>query len=715
MDEGDRDTDGAPHPEKAGQDRLDSWKQIAVYMGRGVTTVQRWEQDEGLPVRRLPHAKKGSVFAFKRDLDAWLTARAMQGAGRTNGGTPASPDALPEPAPRRWPLRFVAIGGAFFLGVIGLVAMLYGPSDTRNATAIGTIESPVASSTAVPSPDLFVPRPLANDAEGELSPTLSPDGSQVAYGWERAPEGFGVYIKAVSGGTPRKLDLGPDIRFEESPYPAWSPRGDLIAFLGYEAPQMYGLFVVSPSGGTPRRLTSMSGIGLCWHPDGTSIGFVDRHSTGEPFSVFSISLDTGHRRRVTAPAMGVFGDTHCAFSPDGRRLALVRYDSRHASDVFVMDGMSLDDEPSGDTAARTRRLTHDLPGLDGIAWTPDAAALIVGSHNGLWRVSTTDPQPAAPALVAAFAGGAGAPSFARSPRDGRTRLAYHYEQRDVNLWWWRERVGTLRGATSPLLAGSASWEDSPALSPDGRQVAFTSNRTGVNEIWVAAAAGAAAASARQVTFHGPVVMAPQWSPDGRTLAFVRQVNGNRDIYAIGADGTHSTRLTWEPTQEDNPTWSRDGRWIYFRSDRTSIGQIWKVASHGGGTAVQVTTGPGSQAFESPDGRLLYFVRSTDAPGLWAMPIGGGAETPILPDVREGLWGVADSGIAFIDRSHLRSPDGLPIRFYDFASRTTTTRATIAMAAELTSGFAIARDGRSALWSTVDRVQHDLMVIDPWTR
>jgi hypothetical protein len=65
-------------PARAGsRDRLDPWKEIAAYLGRGVTTVQRWEQDEGLPIHRLPHAKKGSVLAFKSELDAWRTARAQ--------------------------------------------------------------------------------------------------------------------------------------------------------------------------------------------------------------------------------------------------------------------------------------------------------------------------------------------------------------------------------------------------------------------------------------------------------------------------------------------------------------------------------------------------------------------------------------------------------------------------------------------------------------
>ena len=55
--------------------RLDSWKEIAAYLRRGTRTVQRWEREEGLPVRRLHHEKLGSVYAFPKDLDAWFARR----------------------------------------------------------------------------------------------------------------------------------------------------------------------------------------------------------------------------------------------------------------------------------------------------------------------------------------------------------------------------------------------------------------------------------------------------------------------------------------------------------------------------------------------------------------------------------------------------------------------------------------------------------------
>src|SRR6476659_7147334 len=56
-------------------DRLDSWKAIAAYLGRGVRTVQRWERDEGLPVHRLAHEKRGSVYARRPEVDAWWESR----------------------------------------------------------------------------------------------------------------------------------------------------------------------------------------------------------------------------------------------------------------------------------------------------------------------------------------------------------------------------------------------------------------------------------------------------------------------------------------------------------------------------------------------------------------------------------------------------------------------------------------------------------------
>ena len=64
-----------PHPEKPSGKRLDSWKEIAAYLSRDVTTVQRWEKREGMPVHRHLHDKRGSVYALTKELDGWIQSR----------------------------------------------------------------------------------------------------------------------------------------------------------------------------------------------------------------------------------------------------------------------------------------------------------------------------------------------------------------------------------------------------------------------------------------------------------------------------------------------------------------------------------------------------------------------------------------------------------------------------------------------------------------
>src|SRR5580698_7835154 len=82
---------GTPRSEKAGDDRLTSWKEIATYLKRDVTTVQRWEKREGMPVHRHLHDKMGSVYAFCTELDEWARTRNIR-ATQINGSDGLSDD-----------------------------------------------------------------------------------------------------------------------------------------------------------------------------------------------------------------------------------------------------------------------------------------------------------------------------------------------------------------------------------------------------------------------------------------------------------------------------------------------------------------------------------------------------------------------------------------------------------------------------------------------
>ncbi len=117
---------GTPLSERPLEDRLDSWKEIASYLKRDVTTVQRWEKREGMPVHRHLHDRMGSVYASKAELDAWIRSRNLQ-AGQENGNNAALPDPPAQStqqasstSPARWRFFLVltAVVAALAIGVV---------------------------------------------------------------------------------------------------------------------------------------------------------------------------------------------------------------------------------------------------------------------------------------------------------------------------------------------------------------------------------------------------------------------------------------------------------------------------------------------------------------------------------------------------------------------------------------------------------------------
>src|SRR5262249_38633714 len=148
-------------------------------------------------------------------------------------------------------------------------------------------------------------------------------------------------------------------------------------------------------------------------------------------------------------------------------------------------------------------------------------------------------------------------------------------------------------------ASSTRNEDNPQFSADGRKIAFTSDRSGNVEIWVC---NSDSSHAVQVTsMGGPPAGMPRWSPDGQRIAFDANPDGNWDIFVVSASGGKPRQLTNQPSSEAIPSWSHDGKWVYFCL-QTGQFQVWKVPAEGG-KAVQVTRKGGLVAFESPDGRF----------------------------------------------------------------------------------------------------------------
>ena len=194
------------------------------------------------------------------------------------------------------------------------------------------------------------------------------------------------------------------------------------------------------------------------------------------------------------------------------------------------------------------------------------------------------------------------------------------------------------------------------------------------------------------------------------MAFDCPKAGNSDIYVISAEGGPLRQITTESSNDVRPSWSRDGRWIYFGSNRTGDWQVWKSPAQGG-QAVQVTRDKGArEAFESLDGKFVYFAK-LNAPGIWKIPVEGGADTRVIEQGQMGLWSLARLGICFFDLTH---PAGPTLKLYDFATRQVRllrqfSKETLILAND--TAISVSEGGRWILYTQIDQAGSDLMLVE----
>ena len=198
-------------------------------------------------------------------------------------------------------------------------------------------------------------------------------------------------------------------------------------------------------------------------------------------------------------------------------------------------------------------------------------------------------------------------------------------------------------------------------------------------------------------------------PEGRSIAFDSVAAGNSDIYVINADGGAPRRLTTGPLSNYMPSWSPDGKRIYFKSDRSGSDQIWWVPACGG-AATQITHGGASEAFASPDGKMVYFTKRNSP---WTVPVDGGTERPV-PELERfdkifRSWGVVREGIYFISKVQGKRQT---VRFFSFVTRQVTPLLTLE--GELIWNYPnveLSPDGRRLLTARFDQEVSNLMLVE----
>lgn len=192
--------------------------------------------------------------------------------------------------------------------------------------------------------------------------------------------------------------------------------------------------------------------------------------------------------------------------------------------------------------------------------------------------------------------------------DGK-RIAY-VSNRDGNRDIW---VMNADGTHRTNVTRSAADEWTPAWSPDGASIAFASNRDGNWELYVAKADGT---GPQRITWSPAADYAPSWSPDGKRIAFVSERDGNPEIYVVNSDGSGLQRLTKDSATDLSPHWSPDGTRIAFETYRDGNMEVYTMAPDGSGLQ-NISNEPGSDEHGpawSPDGKWITFYSNRD--GSW---------------------------------------------------------------------------------------------------
>jgi Tol biopolymer transport system component/DNA-binding winged helix-turn-helix (wHTH) protein len=534
----------------------------------------------------------------------------------------------------------------------------------------------------------LTPVPLVSLTLGASTPTFSPDGNRVAFGYfseAGAHNKSGIYVKQVGGGPPVRLTNQDDIA------PAWSPDDRNIAFL-----RVYGkdgaVMMIPAIGGTPREVTKARDFGdISWTPDSRWLILSARESAEEPFGMWVLSAETGERRRLLprlenlpGTADTAFGDIRSSLSPDGRVLVLARTLATYSFNLYAV-GLTPDLRPEGPP----RKLTdHAYDGISGIDWVGERE--IVFSAGGvLFRMPVSG--GASPRRLNWAAGQAVFPTVSRS----KHRLIYDHFQLTENMWRLDLRTGEYR-----KIIGSSYQQMHPQYSPDGRRIAFDSDRSGEFGLWTCESDEENCQQLR--SYGGTTGGTPRWSPDGRWIAYDSREQGQSQIYVISSDGGAQRRITSGNADSQVPSWSRDGRWVYFESSRSGQWRVWKAPA-GGGEAVQVTHSQGGAALDSADGKYLYFV-SEDTNALFRVPVGGGEEKQVAPLVAG--WPnfcVTEKGVYFFS-------DWKTLQLLDEKSGLIRIVARLE-GHQATDGITVSPDGAYLVFSEASSFRNDLMLVE----
>ncbi len=460
--------------------------------------------------------------------------------------------------------------------------------------------------TAAPAPPASSLRPvefrqLTFQPGQEDFPVLSPDGSSFLY-VSGAAGNADIYLQRVGGQNPNNLTKDSTVADTQ---PAFSPSGELIAFRSER--DGGGIFIMGATGENVRRLTDF-GFNPAWSPDGKQLA-VNSETVTHPFArvgyadLWVVDAATGQKRLILPgqwrQERGGGDASQPNWSPHGYQIAYwgLRGNTgwRDIWTIPAVGGKPVD-------------VTNDVATDWNPVWSPDGRSLYFGSDRGgslnLWRVPIDERSgrtlgPPEPALLPATYVG----HFSLA-RDGR-HLAYRTQETTGNLYRiaFDPRAERLTSAPAKVLQTSMVILNMD-VSPDGNWLAFRPG-FGQEDIFLVRSDGTGLRHLTDDVFRD---RGPKFSPDGKRIAFYSNRSGRYDLWSVHLDGANLSQITRGAAHGPwFPNWSPDGTRLAF-PDGVNSYVFRPGTSPGEGTIEPLPPLPGSGWMQvygwSLDGRQL---------------------------------------------------------------------------------------------------------------
>ncbi len=526
----------------------------------------------------------------------------------------------------------------------------------------------------------------------EVMPDFSSDGQQLAYvKYEEDFQSSNLHIQQINTNSVTEITNDPDFEFS----PKFSPNDQHLAFYSLTRDGRSSICTISSKGKNRQEITEITTTipkGLDWSPDGKKLVFTDFVPETQTYAIFMYDLEAHTQRQLTFPDTGMLGDEFPVFSPDGKRIAFIRRETKKITTIGIIDLSNVQNP------AVSIRTDFELKRTNGLSWTTGGDGILYFAYAGgsyILKVNHLNGEKEQELYQITNN------SFNKDPvisSDGRHMA---FVQFDIVVNVYKANISPNGIVNKEVFIQSTRTDSNVNISGDGTDVLFSSNRSGFYNLWTS---DNKAQGQTQITdIDQPNKIKAKWSPDASKIVFSLLEGSQQPVYIMEMPNGLPTKLVDHGL---HPSFSADGEWIYFGDNSGEFSEI-KKASLKNKEVVSTSLKTSNHAMEAHNGESLFFLKENQD-GIWQKNEKE-KEVKIIDAFRDdgqSNWTVTANGIYYIlyDKSYTPS-----LYYYDFSKDSAHKINGLSKTAHFVMGMSIYDD--EIYYTVSNESESDILVLE----